>query len=133
VNPECPLCALIARGVHLAEDELAVAVADGFPVSEGHSLVMPRRHEADFFALTAPERVAILETAVRVEFLLRSRYRFDGVNLGLNNGTSAGQTVGHAHLHVIPRYEGDVADPRGGVRWILPERAAYWAWPAPPT
>jgi diadenosine tetraphosphate (Ap4A) HIT family hydrolase len=133
VTSACPLCGLVDQGEYLVENELAVAVADGFPLSDGHSLVIPRRHEEDFFSLTQDERVAVLEATVSLHELLRSRYQFDGVNLGLNNGVAAGQTVGHVHVHVIPRYEGDVWDPKGGVRWVLPGRADYWTSPASPS
>lgn len=123
----CPFCALIDEGNVVLDRGLAVVVEDAYPISRGHSLVVPRRHEADFFALTPDERTAMLDAAVDLHASLGDRYEFDGVNLGLNNGPAAGQTVDHVHLHVIPRYQGDVADPRGGVRWIMPNKAAYWA------
>ena len=107
----------------------AVAVEDGFPVSEGHCLVISRRHVPDFFDLTPREQESMLAMVREVRAMLASAHGFDGLNVGLNIGEAAGQTVVHAHVHVIPRRAGDVADPRGGVRWVLPERAAYWARP----
>jgi len=109
-----------------AENEKAAAFPDGFPISPGHSLIVPKRHEADYFALSRDEQIAILDLTAE----LRARIQADGeaiaFNVGVNAGSGAGQTVGHAHLHLIPRYSGDVADPRGGVRWIIPDKAAYW-------
>ena len=130
-NP-CPFCKLITGGQLLLDRGLAVAVADAFPLTPGHALVIPRRHEADFFALTGQEQSAMLDLTSDLHALLKTRYGFDGANIGLNNGTAAGQTVPHAHLHLIPRYTGDTADPRGGVRWIFPDRAAYWPPPTDP-
>ncbi len=122
----CPFCDRIAAGKVEAESRLAVAFPDGFPVSNGHFLVVPRRHEADFFALTQAEQEDMLAVAREVESLLRSKHSPAGFNVGINVGTAAGQTVGHAHLHLIPRYNGDVADPRGGIRWVIPTKAPYW-------
>jgi diadenosine tetraphosphate (Ap4A) HIT family hydrolase len=122
----CPFCERIAVGKVEAQSRLAVAFPDGFPVSKGHFLVVPRRHEADFFALTQAEQEDMLAVARDVQSLLRSQHSPAGFNVGINVGTAAGQTVGHAHLHLIPRYNGDVADPRGGVRWVIPANAPYW-------
>jgi diadenosine tetraphosphate (Ap4A) HIT family hydrolase len=122
----CPLCERLAGGELLAESELAAAFSDAFPVSPGHALVIPRRHEADFFALSPEEQAAMWALVVPVRRALAEAHAPAGFNLGMNVGAAAGQTVGHAHLHVIPRYAGDAEDPRGGVRWVLPARAAYW-------
>ena len=105
---------------------LAVAVGDGFPLTPGHHLILSRRHEPNFFALRGEEVAAIMDVTARVRELIAERHAPDGFNIGVNVGVAGGQTVGHVHLHLIPRYDGDVADPRGGVRWILPERAPYW-------
>jgi len=128
MNPgECLLCAVLSEGREvLVRTRHAVAIPDAFPVSLGHSLVVARRHEADFFALSFEERADIFEAVVSTHALLRERFIFDGINVGLNNGDSAGQTIPHVHIHLIPRRKGDVPDPRGGVRWVLPERARYW-------
>ena len=110
----------------LRETTHAVAIVDAFPLTPGHSLVLPRRHEPDFFALDADEREAVFALAWELKRILVERHQPDGFNLGVNVGDAAGQTVGHAHLHVIPRYRGDVPEPRGGIRWIIPEKAPYW-------
>lgn len=122
----CPFCERIAKGEFHIADADAVAFPDGFPVSPGHYLIVPRRHEADFFQLTPNEQVALLWMARAVKERLQGELNPAGFNLGVNVGAAGGQTVNHVHLHVIPRYEGDVPEPRGGVRWILPQKAAYW-------
>jgi ATP adenylyltransferase len=124
---DCPFCQrLAARHDLIADTSLCAAFYDTTPLNPGHVLVVPRRHEPDFLALGSEERSEILRMAVELRALLHERYRPDGFNLGVNVGEAAGQTVGHAHLHLIPRYAGDVPDPRGGIRWLIPERAAYW-------
>jgi diadenosine tetraphosphate (Ap4A) HIT family hydrolase len=110
----------------LAGNDLAIAFPAGFPVSPGHALIVPRRHEPDFFALTAEEQAAVVALVNPVRAVLEERHSPDAYNLGVNAGRAAGQTIRHAHFHVIPRYAGDVAEPRGGVRWVLPETARYW-------
>jgi diadenosine tetraphosphate (Ap4A) HIT family hydrolase len=122
----CPFCARIAASDVTTGNALAVAFPDAFPLTPGHTLVVPRRHEPDFLALSGEERQAVLTLAVEVAARLRAERAPDGYNLGVNVGPAGGQTVPHAHLHVIPRYRGDVADPRGGIRWIIPQRARYW-------
>jgi len=122
----CPFCARIARGQFEEHGPLAVGFPDGFPLSLGHTLVVPRRHVADLFALEPAELQELLDLTVRVKTRLAAAHRPDGFNVGVNVGAAAGQTVDHAHVHIIPRYAGDREDPRGGVRWVLPERAAYW-------
>jgi diadenosine tetraphosphate (Ap4A) HIT family hydrolase len=87
---------------------------------------VPRRHEPDFLALTADEQAAIWDLVGRIRPELDRLYRPDGYNVGANVGAAGGQTVDHAHLHLIPRYAGDVSEPRGGIRWIIPARAPYW-------
>lgn len=111
--------------IHL-ESEFAVAFLDAFPVAEGHTLIVPKRHVASLFELAEEELAAVWRAVARVREALASELRPDGFNIGLNDGTSAGQTVMHAHVHVIPRRKGDVVDPRGGVRWVVPDKAAYW-------
>lgn len=121
----CPFCPPQERET-LDSHPLALAIADSFPISQGHSLIVPRRHIPSFFDLTLEERLAILELLDRVKRLLDRRYAPHGYNIGINDGPSAGQTVMHLHAHIIPRYGGDMDDPRGGVRWIFPHKAAYW-------
>jgi diadenosine tetraphosphate (Ap4A) HIT family hydrolase len=89
-------------------------------------LVIPRRHCRGLFDLDADEYAAIWRLVRDVRHALYERLQPDGFNVGANDGTAAGQTVPHAHVHVIPRFDGDVPDPRGGLRWVVPDRAAYW-------
>jgi len=126
VERNCPFCRRLRAGEIVLEGELAVAIADAYPVSPGHTLVFPRRHAEDFFALTDDEQAGVWALAREVHRRLNRDRSPAGCNVGINVGRAAGQTVDHAHLHVIPRYEGDVADPRGGVRWVIPKRARYW-------
>ena len=91
----------------------------------GHLLILPRRHVAGFFDASANERAALIELLDAGKALLDERYRPDGYNIGVNVGAAAGQTVLHLHVHLIPRYRGDVAEPRGGVRGVIPARQNY--------
>jgi diadenosine tetraphosphate (Ap4A) HIT family hydrolase len=110
----------------MGQTPLALWIRDAFPVSPGHSLVIPRRHIGSFFDATPQERdemLALLDAARKAAL---AEFRPDGFNVGINDGAAAGQTVPHLHMHLIPRYRGDRADPRGGVRWVLPDKADYW-------
>jgi diadenosine tetraphosphate (Ap4A) HIT family hydrolase len=119
----CPFCARLEDPAALDRTApLAASFPDGFPVAEGHRLVVPRRHVERIEDLDDAEFTAVLGLVREVARAAGA----DGVNVGWNSGAAAGQTVAHAHVHVIPRRHGDVPDPRGGVRWVLPERAAYW-------
>ena len=121
----CPFCA-IPRDQVLIEHPLALAKRDGYPVSKGHTLIIPRRHVVTFFETTEEERRAMMKLLDEVKAMLDREHKPDGYNIGINNGPAAGQTVMHMHMHLIPRYAGDTADARGGVRWIFPDKAAYW-------
>lgn len=121
----CPFCSIDAERLVL-ESEVAIAIWDAFPVSEGHIVVVPRRHVSTIYELTAGEQSALWQFVSRVRDHLMSRYRPSGFNIGFNDGLDAGQTVEHAHIHVIPRRHGDVPDPRGGIRWIIADKARYW-------
>lgn len=120
----CPFCATVTMAV-VAENPLAFAFRDRFPVSPGHTLIVTRRHVPDFFGCTAEERAALLDLVDRVKADLDRELRPDAYNVGFNAGEAAGQTVMHVHVHVIPRFHGDVEDPRGGVRYVVPEKANY--------
>ena len=110
----------------VAANELAVLIEDGFPVTKGHLLAIPRRHVADYFDLGRPERNAIERLLAEGRSMTLARHPdVGGFNLGINVGADAGQTVFHAHAHLIPRRRGDVADPRGGVRGVVPGRQSY--------
>jgi diadenosine tetraphosphate (Ap4A) HIT family hydrolase len=121
----CPFCALPAARVFL-RNNFAIAIRDAYPVAPGHTLVIPLRHVPSFFDTTPEERVAMLELLDAAKEQLLLEFGPAGYNIGINDGVAAGQTVGHLHVHLIPRYAGDRPDPRGGVRWVIPEKAAYW-------
>ncbi len=122
----CFFCDLQTSERVLLRNELAVCIADAYPVTEGHSLVIPCRHVADGMDLHQPEwnAVSALLKQRRLE-LEKADGSISGFNIGLNSGESAGQTVMHAHWHLIPRRKGDTADPRGGVRGVIPEKQSY--------
>jgi diadenosine tetraphosphate (Ap4A) HIT family hydrolase len=107
-------------------NDYAVAIRDGFPVSEGHTLIIPKRHIGSLFEATAEEQAALFDLLGFARQQLLEELKPDGFNIGINDGSAAGQTVMHLHIHLIPRYAGDQPDPRGGVRWIFPDKAAYW-------
>jgi diadenosine tetraphosphate (Ap4A) HIT family hydrolase len=121
----CPFCTLPPARL-IATSAHAVVIRDGYPVSPGHTLVIPRRHVGSFFELSPDERDALLALLDQARTTLHAEYAPDGYNIGINDGPVAGQTVPHLHVHLIPRYRGDQPDPRGGVRWVLPEKAKYW-------
>lgn len=120
----CPFCDL-ARDRLVWSDELVVAVRDGYPVSPGHTLIVPRRHVATWFDATPDEQRAMFAAIAELRRQLDDELRPDGYNVGFNAGEAAGQTVMHLHMHVIPRFRGDVDDPRGGVRGVIPGRQKY--------
>jgi diadenosine tetraphosphate (Ap4A) HIT family hydrolase len=103
-----------------------VVIRDGFPVSPGHTLVISRRHVGSFFELSDAERADLMALLERAKSGLDGQFQPQGYNVGINDGAAAGQTVPHLHIHLIPRYRGDRPDPRGGVRWIFPDKADYW-------
>lgn len=125
MSPPCPFCSLPTNRLVLASEH-AVVIRDGFPVSPGHTLILPRRHVASFFEVTDAERADLMSLLAAARDDLQRQFRPAGYNIGINDGAAAGQTVLHVHMHLIPRYEGDRDDPRGGVRWVLPDKAAYW-------
>ena len=121
----CPFCRLDPARI-LAEDALSVVYRDGFPVSPGHAVIIPRRHVATLFEATREEQIALLDALAQAKRLIDRQHQPDGYNIGINHGQAGGQSVPHLHIHLIPRYRGDKEDPRGGVRWVLPDKAKYW-------
>lgn len=109
----------------LAENAHALAFFDSYPVARGHALVVPRRHAATLFELSGEEYAGCFGLVLPLRDLLAARFAPDGFNIGANCGEAAGQSVWHAHIHVIPRYRGDVPNPRGGVRGVIPHKANY--------
>ena len=125
MNNTCRFCQLREERI-LDSDPLVTTLLDRFPVSPGHSLIIPVRHVESFFDTTSEERQAILQALDRAKSRIDKEHSPASYNIGINDGPAAGQTVMHLHVHLIPRYKGDTADPRGGVRWILPDKAKYW-------
>jgi diadenosine tetraphosphate (Ap4A) HIT family hydrolase len=121
----CPFCTLPPERI-VARNAFGGVLRDLYPVSPGHTLVIPWRHVGSFFDLTAEERAGLMELLEDAKAALDVELRPDAYNVGLNDGPAAGQTVPHCHVHLIPRYSGDQEDPRGGVRWLVPEKAKYW-------
>jgi diadenosine tetraphosphate (Ap4A) HIT family hydrolase len=122
---ECPFCTLPASRV-IAKTRRAMVIRDAYPVSPGHTLILPTRHVGSFFALGPGERTELLDLLDQARKQLNTEFCPDAYNIGINDGSASGQTVPHVHIHLIPRYQGDCADPRGGVRWIVPAKADYW-------
>lgn len=121
---ECMFCRLPETDI-LVENEMALAFFDKFPVNEGHVLIIPKRHLASLFDATLEEVISIWKLLEEVTEKLNKRFHPDGYNVGVNVGAAAGQTVFHLHIHVIPRYHGDVQDPRGGIRKIKKSMVPY--------
>jgi ATP adenylyltransferase len=124
-SPGCLFCQ-INPGRVVAENELCFAIRDGFPVTPLHTLIIPKRHIADYFELYQPELNAIhrMLEEQRAD-IMKQDEKVTGFNIGINAGRDAGQTVFHAHVHLIPRRNGDVEDPRGGVRGVIPSKQKY--------
>lgn len=127
-SSECIFCTASHVNI-LLEHPLAFVRRDGYPVSKGHCLIIPRRHVASFFECTREERATMMELLDEAKAMIDREHAPSGYNIGINDGAAAGQTVMHVHMHLIPRYAGDAADPRGGVRWVIPDKAAYWRKP----
>jgi diadenosine tetraphosphate (Ap4A) HIT family hydrolase len=121
----CPLCDLGEDRI-IAAYQHAIAVADSFPIATGHTLVIPRRHVTSIFDLDRIEYTQLWNFVFDVRRVLAERFLPVAFNIGVNDGKAAGQTLEHAHIHIIPRYNRDVDDPRGGIRCILPQKAKYW-------
>jgi ATP adenylyltransferase len=105
--------------------ELVIGLWDAYPVSPGHALLVPQRHAPTWFEAAAEERAALFGAIDAAKTIIEQNYRPNGYNIGINCGAAAGQTIFHLHIHLIPRFEGDVADPRGGVRYVIPQKANY--------
>lgn len=118
---QCPFCDPPKNAI-VVSNELSLAVNDNYPVSPGHLLFVPRRHVSSWFDATEEEQTSILRLINQVHKGLPPA----DYNIGINIGEAAGQTVFHLHVHLIPRVIGDVEDPRGGVRYVIPNRAKYW-------
>ena len=122
---DCFLCKLPSERI-IAECKLTYTIRDGYELSPGHSLILPKRHMPTFFDVTVDEQAALFAAIQQAKQERDREFSPDGYNIGINNGEFAGQSIPHLHIHLIPRYRGDVENPKGGVRWVLPERADYW-------
>ena len=122
-NKPCPFCNLEREKI--LESELSFAIYDGFPVNEGHALIIPKRHIANYFDLSLEEQKDCIELLNRVKAIVQEKYNPAGFNVGININEAAGQTMPHVHIHLIPRYDGDVEVPRGGVRGVIPGKKNY--------
>ena len=122
----CPFCSMPDHRV-LERNVEGYVIADGFPISPGHTLIIPHRHIGSWFETSETERSALFDLMKMAQARLQTLLKPNGFNIGINDGPAAGQTVPHLHIHLIPRFLGDVPDPRGGVRGIIPDKADYWS------
>lgn len=109
----------------IVETATVFSFYDKFPVSKGHALIVPKRLVSNYFDLTLKEQTACWIIANKVKTILQEKYNPDGFNVGININEDAGQTILHSHIHIIPRYKGDVENPRGGIRGVIPNKKEY--------
>ena len=122
---DCVFCSLESGKELITETATAIAFMDSFPVNPGHTLIVPKRHIANYFELTIHEQRALWLVVNRCKILIQKRFNPDGYNVGINVGETAGQSIFHVHIHLIPRYKGDVENPRGGVRGVITSKQSY--------
>lgn len=122
-NSECIFCS--PKRKILIETALAYSIFDKFPVSKGHTLIIPKRHVSSYFQLSLNEQISCNLLINEVKKYLDKKYKPDGFNIGINIGESAGQTINHVHIHLIPRYKNDIPNPIGGVRNVIPLKGDY--------
>ncbi len=121
---ECIFCN-IGKNKIIHEDPYWMSVYDDFPVNEGHVLIIPKRHINNVTELNGNEMAYFFSALLFVESFIKEKFKCDGFNIGINQGEAAGQTIEHLHIHVIPRYEGDIENPKGGIRGVIPEKRIY--------
>lgn len=124
MNNNCPFCNVPEDKI-IAGNQFCVAFYDGYPVSQGHTLIIPKRHVSSFFELTTEEVSAMYALLLEMKLKLDNKYSPDGYNIGVNVNTAAGQSIFHVHMHLIPRYTGDIPNPKGGVRGVIPNKMGY--------
>jgi diadenosine tetraphosphate (Ap4A) HIT family hydrolase len=124
-DSSCPFCNLNPKVEIISETATAVAFLDSFPVNQGHTLIVPKRHVANYFELSVHEQRALWLLVNRCKTIIDRQHNPDGFNIGINIGEAAGQSVSHVHIHLIPRYKDDVENPRGGVRGVIPNKQNY--------
>tara|TARA_R110002167_G_scaffold15739_8_gene62594 strand:- start:23 stop:382 length:360 start_codon:yes stop_codon:yes gene_type:complete len=117
----CPFCEFEV----VIDSDLIYARYDKYPVSLGHCLIVPKRHVETWFDMNKEEQTEAFDLIDKVKVMLDEKHSPEGYNIGMNCGETAGQTIPHAHIHVIPRYKGDMPNPRGGVRGVIPEKQSY--------
>jgi diadenosine tetraphosphate (Ap4A) HIT family hydrolase len=120
----CIFCNIQKERIVL-ENDLGYAIYDGFPVNPGHLLIIPKRHFSNFFESTDTERISLFNLVDDAKKILDQKFHPNGYNVGINIGEAAGQSVMHLHIHLIPRYFGDVEKPKGGVRGVIPSKQRY--------
>ena len=123
-NKDCIFCN-IKKEQLIYENKTWKAIYDGYPVSRGHILVIPKRHINSIIELKELEKDQLHETIKIIYSILKEIYHPDGINIGINEGAAAGQTIPHLHIHIIPRYNGDMENPKGGVRGVIPNKQKY--------
>jgi len=119
----CPFCD--GDDERIVQNDLGFAIYDTNPASPGHALVIPKRHIAEYFDASREEKIAILELIDKMKQAIDQKHKPDAYNIGVNIGEVAGQSVPHIHIHIIPRYKGDVENPKGGVRGVIPKKQKY--------
>jgi ATP adenylyltransferase len=122
---DCPFCTPASDRELVTESAMVYAIFDKYPVAKGHTLIIPKQHVTNYFDLSDRAKTACWMVVDRVKILLTQNFQPDGFNLGINIGSAAGQTVPHVHIHLIPRYTGDVNNPTGGIRNVIPGRGDY--------
>lgn len=127
IDKDCLFCDKDNPKKHrlILENELFYSRWDNYPVSKGHAEIVPKKHIESFFALTQKELIQMYDLIKRTKRLIDEKYHPEAYNIGINEGKAAGRTINHLHIHIIPRYKGDVENPRGGVRHIIPEKGDY--------
>ncbi len=125
METNCPFCNAPTNRDIIAKSDVGIAFYDGFPVSLGHMLITPYRHVSSYFDLSTDEQNALWALVNQCKDIVQAAYKPDGFNIGVNVNESAGQSIFHVHIHLIPRYKGDVPNPRGGVRGVIPSKQNY--------
>lgn len=125
MEKDCPFFLNNLTSEILLENNFSYAIYDKFPVSKGHILIIPKQHNSNYFDLSLEEQKESLILLNNAKKILEKEFKPDGYNIGININKDAGQTIWHAHIHLIPRYSGDIEEPRGGVRGVIPFKKIY--------
>ncbi|MFC2110871.1 HIT family protein [Bacteroidota bacterium] len=120
----CKFCNVEESNV-IKESDYSCAFYDKYPVNNGHVLVIPKRHIENYFDLTRQEKDDLWKLVEKIKIIIDQKFKPDGYNVGINIGETAGQTIFHCHIHIIPRYKGDIKDPEGGIRGVIPSKQKY--------